>query len=139
MKWLIPILILAIVLIAGCTQQLSNAPIGNSVITDFSEIVKNPENYQNKTITIQGRLASTLLDSLSLQDDQGYNILIYGSYFDYHGLGPIGNCKEENRQYEIGKYYKATGTINVKIWTNNYNENKTTYIFECKESIVKIS
>jgi hypothetical protein len=138
MKLFIAILILAIVLIAGCSQISSIQT--QQILTDFSNITKNPEIYENKTTTIQGKLKGTLVGSYFLEDSQGYRILIYGSEYTY--TYSIGNCKESNRNYDIESYYKAKGFINktTKKTYSPYGEgNETIYFFQCTEPIVKVS
>jgi hypothetical protein len=60
----------------------------------ISEIVKNPQNYVNKTVTVIGR---SDFDVTSLIDEQGYTIYLDG-------------CKEPGRILLAGTY-KAKGTI----------------------------
>jgi hypothetical protein len=100
MKLYVTILILAIVLIAGCTQQISNvgAQAGIGTIS-IGDIVKNSENYYQKTVTVQGMFTEALAGAQFLQDEQGYNLLIEG-------------CSEPQRTLMLGSTYKATGIIN---------------------------
>jgi hypothetical protein len=97
MKWLIAILILAIVLIAGCTQTVSNIGAQAGVgITSIGDIVKNPENYDNKSVNVQGTFLMTYLE-----DNQGYQL-------------QLENCSEPQRDLMIGSTYKAKGIIKLR-------------------------
>lgn len=93
MKMLIAISILAVFLIAGCTN------IGSIGTTNIGDIVNSPENYYMKNITIQGEYSQALAGARFLRDEQGYNILMEG------------DCPGSQRTLEIGGVYKATGTI----------------------------
>jgi len=97
MKFLITPLILAIVLIAGCTQLSSIGAQTGIGITNIGDIVKNPEKYENKTVTITGTTTGGFPIKMKLIDDQGYLI-------------ELRSCEESGRSFEYG-IYKATGII----------------------------
>jgi hypothetical protein len=71
----------------------------NFGISNISEIIKNPENYFNKKVTVVGNISVDLLGGFILTDDQGYVI-----YLDKKA------CTESQRVYLPGKYI-ATGFI----------------------------
>jgi len=98
MKWLIAILLLVTVLIAGCTTLSS---IGT---TNIGDIQKNPEKYENKTISIVGGTPAAFPMLMRLIDDQGY-------FLD------LAKCGEGRRTLDYGRY-KATGIINYSVTCN---------------------
>jgi hypothetical protein len=138
MKWLIAILILAIALIAGCTQTVSNigaqAGIG---VTNIGDIVKNPEIYENKTVEVVGTLgfggAYGITDYvIKYSDEQGYHYELN-----------LNSYKEEHRVIStLGEKYKIKGilrSLDTCICQNRYVANITEEEWEKMASNASIS
>ena len=97
MKKLLVLLLLVTVLLSGCIGELKVLVAG----TDIAEIINNPEKYEDKLLTVNGKLAeSVIFDNYYLTDKQGYKLRLGDE-----------KCIEKGRIYETGSYYEAKGYL----------------------------
>lgn len=83
------------VVLSGCVSQISEGLSSKSI----GKIIKNPEKFEGEEINIKGvyDLGPVDKDYNYLYDEQGYKLKI--------------KCGEENRNFEIGNKYEATGIL----------------------------
>jgi hypothetical protein len=93
-EWIIAIFVIAVLLIVVIYFYSPNFAMTKQ--TSIADIVKNPDNYLNKTVTVIGN-SNFMVDTLS--DEQGYIIHLDSA-----------SCSEEGRILPIGKY-KARGIV----------------------------
>ena len=93
--WLFVLILCSIILYVTYSKGYIRIP--QIETTNLADILKNPENYLNKTITISGTYTMNLGGDELLIDNQGYKIKI--------------DCKEEGRIFILGNKYEATGTL----------------------------
>jgi hypothetical protein len=141
MKIAFILVILVVLIISGCIE---------TGMTNIKDVVQNPENYLDKTITASGTLGFRPSSGLILAgiyapyaifDEEGYYLL----------LKPF---EEEGREFTLFGQYKVTGklkfvdicdcedsglTKTVSNCTNCLpNSTKTIYYFEGTEPMVKV-
>lgn len=111
MKWIISLLVLAVVLIAGCTTFSS---VGT---TNIGDIQKNPESFLNKEVEVSGTLnerssVSSILQGTKYLDDAGITYTIsYNDNQGYHYEILLKPFTEEHRTFSSGSIYKLKGIV----------------------------
>ncbi len=84
------ILILFVIAVSGCIKNLSDI--------DIVDVQKNPEEFVNKDISVNGKYTLFLFsDGEYLVDEQGYKIKI--------------DCKNSGRVFELGNEYRVSETF----------------------------
>lgn len=87
------ILILFVIAVSGCIKNLSD--------TNIVDVQKNPEEFVNKDISVNGKYTLFLFsDGEYLIDEQGYKIKI--------------DCKNSGRVFELENEYKVEGIFTSK-------------------------
>jgi hypothetical protein len=100
--------------IVGKITAFTGAFTGTSE-TSIADILKNPENYLNKTVAISGLFKMDSFGNMFLSDDQGYILKL--------------DCKEQGRVFQLTneiQRYKVTGNL-------KFTESCGEYIPKCQD------
>jgi len=102
-KWLIVFLVLAAVIaaIAYVNPAAINSISSSFVPTSIGDVLKSPENFVNRNITIAGTYEMTLGGDKFLVDSQDYQMKI--------------DCDEAGRSFELGSQYRARGVVTYSL------------------------